>query len=52
MQVQSEMQITFMTFFIKDLNTIKQTKTKNIMSREIKARKKEPDHIELKDLND
>ena len=38
--------------FIKDLNTIKQTKTENIISRLIKARKKEPDHVELNDLND
>ena len=42
----------FHDFFIKYLNTIKRTKTKNIISREIKARKKEPDHIELNDLND
>ena len=49
MWVQNEMQITFMTFFIKDLNTIKQTKTKNIISRLIKAKKKEPDHVELND---
>ena len=42
----NEMQITFITFFIKDLNTVKQTKTKNIISRLIKARKKEPDHVE------
>ena len=41
----------FYDFFIKDLNTIKQTKTKNIISRLIKARKKEPDHGELNDLN-
>ena len=45
------MQITFITLFIKDLkNKIKQTKTKNIISRLIKARKKEPDHVELNDL--
>ena len=50
MRVQNEM--TFVTFFIKDLNTVKQTKTKNIISRLIKARKKEPDHVELNDLND
>ena len=52
MRVQNEMQITFITFFIKDLNTIKQIKTKNIISRLIRARKKEPDHVELNDLND
>ena len=52
MRVQNEMQITFMTFFIKDLNTIKQTQTKNIILRLIKASKKEPDHVELNDLND
>ena len=28
MGIQNEMQITFMTFFIKDLNTVKQTKNK------------------------
>ena len=39
-------------FFIKDLNTIIQTKTKNIISRLIKAKKKEPGHVELNDLND
>ena len=39
-----------MTFLIKELNTIKQTKTKNIISRLIKARKKEPDRVELNDL--
>ena len=39
----------FHGFFIKGLNTIKQTKTKNVISRLIKARKKESDHVELND---
>ena len=41
-----------MTFLLNSWDTIKQTKTNNIISGIIKARKKEPDHLELNDLND
>ena len=40
-------------FLVKDLNTImKHSKTKNLFSRLRKAAKKEPDNVELNDLND
>ena len=52
LQVSSKLNANrFHDFFIKDLNTIKQNKTKNIISRLINARKKEPDHVKLNDLS-